>query len=105
MKERQGNPDLLPAGRQHEDGEDAGNQAQSTSSIRRISVEGLFGQYSYELPKMPESHDLSHLFILSGENGTGKTTLLKLIYHALSHQDNEGHRTFMARTRFRRLAI
>jgi predicted ATPase len=75
------------------------------TSIRRISIEGLFGQYTYDLPKDPEAQDLSHLFILSGENGTGKTTLLKLIYHALSHADGEGHRSFLGRTRFRRLGI
>jgi predicted ATPase len=108
MNERQDRPDTLAAFSQHEgreDGEGDESPTPTTSSIRRMNVEGLFGQYTYVLPKEPDSRDLSHLFILSGENGTGKTTLLKLLYHALSHQDNEGHRSFLAHTRFRRLAI
>jgi len=105
MNERPASPEAFPDDGQHEDSTATHFKTPPTSSIRRISIEGLFGQYSYELPKEPESHDLSHLFILSGENGTGKTTLLKLIYHALSYQDKEGHRSFVARTPFRRLAI
>jgi len=75
-------------------------------AISRISIEGLFGKYDYDLPSREVGElDLSRLFIMYGENGSGKTTLLKLIYHALSPEDNQGHRTFLAQTRFHRFAI
>jgi len=78
----------------------------NTHAISRVCVDALFGQYDYELPAQDESSsELSRLFIMYGENGTGKTTLLKLIYHALSPEDHQGHRTFLARTKFDRLAI
>src|SRR5690349_4919635 len=80
------------------------NAGRNSHAVVHLSIEGLFGQYNYELPK--DNHeDLSRLFILYGENGSGKTTLLKLVYHALSPEDNRGHRSFIARTKFNRFAI
>ena len=82
------------------------NGSQNAHAVARVSIEGLFGQYTYELPANDaEPADRSRLFIMYGENGTGKTTLLKLIYHALSPEDNQGHRSFLTRTRFSRFAI
>ncbi|MGA7496821.1 MAG: AAA family ATPase [Isosphaeraceae bacterium] len=82
------------------------NGSHNAHAIARVSIEGLFGQYNYELPSKEDSgKDLSRLFIMYGENGTGKTTLLKLIYHALSPEHDQGHRSFLARTRFSRFAI
>src|SRR4051812_12154840 len=75
-------------------------------AISRISIEGLFGKYDYELPERTvDEIDLSRLFLMYGENGVGKTTLLRLIYHSLSPEDDQGHRTFLARTRFKRFAL
>lgn len=68
----------------HEDNEPEYNPALSITSIRRIHVEELFGQYNYQLPSAEDARNLSHLFILTGDNGSGKTTLLQLIYHVLS---------------------
>lgn len=58
-------------------------------SIRRIQIKGLFGLYDHELsPNAPEKN----ILILYGENGTGKSTILNLVYHLLSVSDNRGHR-------------
>jgi energy-coupling factor transporter ATP-binding protein EcfA2 len=81
------------------------NGVRNSHAIDHLSIEGLFGQYNYELPPKYKHEDLSRLFILYGENGSGKTTLLKLVYHALSPEDNRGHRSFIARTKFKRFAI
>lgn len=74
-------------------------------SVTRITVERLFGRYDYELPAKDDVFDLSRLFILYGENGGGKTTLLQLIYHALSPANYEGHLSFLAQAPFDRFAI
>lgn len=46
--------------------------------LNRIIVEGLFGQYSYDLPL--HSADRENICFLTGPNGYGKSTILKLIY-------------------------
>src|ERR1700722_20723282 len=67
--------------------------------ILQISVEGLFGQFDYTLES--ETTDLSDLFILYGDNGAGKTTILKLLFHLLSAGRNRGHRSAIKRTAFK----
>jgi len=75
-------------------------------SIRRIAVNGLFGQFDYDLPGVStEEVDLSRLMLLYGENRSGKTPLLKMVYHLLSPEDGKGHRTYLARTRFNSLIV
>ena len=73
--------------------------------ITGIRVDRLFGQYSYDLKPEATGDALSRLLILYGENGTGKTTLLWLVFHLLSREPSRGHRTFLAKSRFRRLAV
>lgn len=46
--------------------------------LNRIIVESLFGQYSYDLPL--RSGDREDICFLTGPNGYGKSTILKLIY-------------------------
>lgn len=86
------------------------NATNSQTSIERrwiaqIQIEKLFGQYNYTLQKCSDGADLSRLFILYGANGSGKTTILKLIYHTLSPELERGHRSFLSRTQFARFAI
>ncbi len=45
------------------------------------------------------------LSLLYGNNGSGKTTALKLLWHALSPDDNVGHRTKIANTPFETFTI
>ncbi|WNC95038.1 AAA family ATPase [Paraburkholderia sp. FT54] len=52
--------------------------------------------------ELPEFEDI---VILYGENGSGKTTLLRLVFHMLSAANNRGHRTYIRKTPFQRLAL
>ena len=71
--------------------------------IADISVQDLFGRYTYRLPVKgtldPE------LWVLYGGNGTGKTTILKLLHHLLSGGAGRGHKTAVTRVPFRSVAI
>jgi energy-coupling factor transporter ATP-binding protein EcfA2 len=74
--------------------------------IRSFSVERLFGLYDYEVDvDRAGSRPGPSLLVLYGDNGSGKTTILQLIFHLLAREDNLGHRSFLARTPFRRLAV
>jgi energy-coupling factor transporter ATP-binding protein EcfA2 len=74
----------------------------SARLISHIEVEGLFGLYSYTIP---ETGDLSNAAILYGDNGVGKSTLLRLVFHLLSAADNRGHRTALYQAEFRHLRV
>ncbi len=70
--------------------------------ISRLEVRELFGRYSYNLAVPAASTaDLSRVLVIYGDNGSGKTTILRLLFHLLSPSDRRGHRTFLARTPFR----
>lgn len=76
------------------------------AGIARIRVEQLFGRYSYVIePERFTDADLSRFLILYGDNGTGKTTILRLIYHLLSPAPRSQHRSFVMRVPFRRFAV
>ena len=74
--------------------------------ITGIEIEGLFGRYDYDL-KIPRTADkeLSHITLLYGDNGTGKTTILKLLFHLLSPHQGRGHKTFVAQVPFSRFTV
>ncbi len=68
--------------------------------IESISVKGLFGLYDYEL-KVQDSQIIGNkMMILYGDNGSGKTTILKLLFHLLSPEIGEGHKSDVASTSF-----
>lgn len=76
------------------------------SNIVSIEIENLFGQLTYKLPNsFSEQQDISNLFILYGDNGSGKTTILRLIYSLLSHFEKQGHKSFVSRTPFKKFKI
>ncbi len=78
----------------------------SSLFVTRISVEQLFGQFTYTLPATQATEaDLSKLLILYGDNGSGKTTLLKLIFHLLSPATNRDHRSSIGRIRFKSFSV
>jgi energy-coupling factor transporter ATP-binding protein EcfA2 len=84
---------------------DRPEHAMNAHAIVRISVEKLFGRFDYELPETSSKEDLSNLFILYGDNGSGKTTILRLLFALLSTEDNKGHKTSVSQVRFRRFAV
>jgi len=76
------------------------------TSISHIGVEKLFGYYTYDLPETKQqSENLERFMILYGDNGSGKTTILRLIFSLLTPQASQGAKTFIARTPFKRFAI
>lgn len=78
-----------------------------SGAIKSIAVRGLFGQFDYDLSTGVDGSLRSHgkVFILYGDNGAGKTTILNLLFHALSPANNKGHRNAIAKVPFRELAI
>lgn len=73
-----------------------------TIRVAKVKVRDLFGIYSYDLP----GEDLfSNAVILYGDNGVGKSTLLRLVYHLLSSADNRGHRTALYKSDFSSLEV
>lgn len=70
--------------------------------ISSIRIEKLFGLYTYDVPGIGE---LSNAAILYGDNGVGKSTLLRLVFHLLSAADNRGHRTALYNAKFSRLEV
>jgi energy-coupling factor transporter ATP-binding protein EcfA2 len=74
--------------------------------ISEISVSQLFGRYNYHL-KLPRNEDgkVSNISMVYGDNGTGKTTIMKLLFHALSPAPKSGHRGYIAKTPFSAFSV
>jgi energy-coupling factor transporter ATP-binding protein EcfA2 len=70
--------------------------------ISAIRVEKLFGLYTYELPN---GAALQNAAILYGDNGVGKSTILRLAFHALSPADDRGHRTALTKVDFAKFQV
>lgn len=76
------------------------------TEIVGLSIKGLFGKLSY--PHIPVNADRAasgRVSVLYGDNGTGKSTILRLLYACLSPQPNAGLRTLIARTPFDEFVI
>ena len=75
-------------------------------AIVEIQVEGLFGYIDQVLTPTETTHDqISKLAILYGENGTGKTTLLRMAFYLLSPRIDRGHKTNLSAIAFKLLKI
>lgn len=74
--------------------------------ITGFQIEELFGLYSYSV-RLPKdlSENERRLLIIYGDNGCGKTTIINIIHHLLSQHHAKGHRSFLARSRFRRFKL
>lgn len=70
--------------------------------ISSIRVEQLFGLYTYDVP---EADVLSDAAILYGDNGVGKSTLLRLVFHLLSAAKDRSHRTTLYEADFALLRV
>ncbi len=81
------------------------NKQVTASLVKRVRIEGLFEQFTYDLsPQAAESSDYS-LFLLYGDNGAGKSTILRLMFHLLNPDPFGGHRTFVSQIPFCRIEI
>lgn len=74
--------------------------------ISCIDIEKLFGSFTYSLKANatlnPES---GRLMLLYGENGSGKTTILNLLYHLLHPEPYGGHRSYVGSIPFKTIRI
>lgn len=71
--------------------------------ISEIYVEDLFGLYTYTLSG--SDGQLPDASILYGNNGAGKTTILRMAFHLLSGEDNKGHKTALSKIPFKDFKI
>jgi hypothetical protein len=78
----------------------------NNSYIRRIFVQQLFGRYTYDLKHdTSRGGDASRLLILYGDNGSGKTTILQILFHLLHPGRRSGHRSFLWGQIFRKFIV
>jgi ABC-type transport system involved in cytochrome c biogenesis ATPase subunit len=76
------------------------------SVIKRFQVSELFGLHDYRLDFGRSSTGQPlHENLLYGDNGTGKTTILKIMYHLLSKKRGEGSRTYLSKAPFKRVYL
>jgi energy-coupling factor transporter ATP-binding protein EcfA2 len=68
--------------------------------IKSVRVRKLFGYFNYDIPNKSSGSNFDRLLILYGENGAGKTNLLKLVFHLLSTRNDRGHRNFLLQNKF-----
>ncbi|MBN1803041.1 MAG: ATP-binding protein [Candidatus Lokiarchaeota archaeon] len=74
--------------------------------ISKIIVEKLFGKYSYEIPNLKEEFvDYSSIMILYGFNGSGKTTILNLLFNLLSYAERSGHKSYISNVVFEKFEV
>ncbi|RON03375.1 hypothetical protein BK659_22985 [Pseudomonas brassicacearum] len=70
--------------------------------ISSIKVDGLFGLYNYALPAQGEFEEAA---ILYGDNGVGKSTILRLAFHLLSAANDRGHRNALYEAEFQSIQV
>lgn len=74
----------------------------SIELISAIRIQKLFGLYTYSLPT---EGVLSNASILYGDNGVGKSTILRLVFHLLSASNSQGHRGALYASDFQKLEV
>jgi len=74
----------------------------SEQLVRSIYVKGLFGLYDYHLGI---DNDFGNAVILYGDNGVGKSTILRLAFHLLSAKGDRGHRTALYKTKYEKIEV
>ena len=72
--------------------------------ISKIVVEDLYGEFSYRIGPLEGAAD-PRVVVLYGDNGTGKTTILRLLRSLLSPSNVSGHRSRIARVPFKKFEV
>jgi len=75
------------------------DQLSSIAPVAQLVVTGLFGHR--EPITVATNFANSNLAIFYGENGVGKTTLLRILYYLLAPEPNRGHRTNLFKLPFK----
>jgi len=78
-------------------------QVRDTPLIRSMHVVDLFGHYTYDI--RVSSEPAPRIILLYGDNGCGKTTILKLVWNLLSAAPDRAHRTRIAQTPFHTFSV
>lgn len=74
--------------------------------VTRLSIEGLFGRYSYDIePPAKSEIGYSQTVLLYGANGCGKTTILSLLYSLLSTKRGRGLKSAVLKVPFQRFRV
>lgn len=74
--------------------------------ITRVEVDDLFYTYTYTLDLTPTpGPESGKLMLLYGNNGSGKTTILNLLYHLLHPEPYGGHRSFVGSVPFKQFRV
>lgn len=72
--------------------------------VRRIEIDDLFGERK-EIRLEKDGASDPRVFVLYGRNGSGKTTILRIINSLISAEDGVGHRTRLAKIPFSRARV
>lgn len=80
------------------------NQTAKGPAIAQIVTKSLFGYLDYTLGAT-EGNSSSETLILYGDNGSGKTTILELLFHLLSPAPNRGHRDAISKVPFKMFQV
>lgn len=73
---------------------------QKPALISRMEIRGLFGRYNYNI-QVPKEARSERLLLFYADNGRGKTTVLRLLWHLLSPAENRSHRTNISKIVFK----
>lgn len=72
--------------------------------VQKITVRGLHGRVDYDLDLSTIEAD-GNVALLYGDNGTGKTTILRLLWDLLSPAPKKGHRTRISKVAFSQFSV
>jgi ABC-type cobalamin/Fe3+-siderophores transport system ATPase subunit len=76
----------------------------SLVEIIKIEVDSLFGYFNYTIESINTIRE-NKLMLLYGDNGSGKTTILKLVFFLLSSQYRVGHKSEISKIKFKRFVV
>ena len=82
-----------------------GDMVSPNKAISRIRVRKLFGTYDYSLSASKHASNPDRLMILYGDNGSGKTTILRTLFHLLAPERSEGHKSAVSKVPFMRFDV